>query len=111
MNFCEVTLQDLAFWLKEHGEKEFHARQIFEWVYQKRVLDFDKMSNLNKELRQKLSKAFHLPTLELVQTLESKDQETVKFLWKLSDGNLVESVLIYSGKAYRLRFFPSRLSG
>jgi 23S rRNA (adenine2503-C2)-methyltransferase len=98
MNFCELTLQDLAFWLKEQEEKEFHSRQIFEWVYQKGILDFDKMSNLSKQLRQKLIKAFRLPTLELVRTMESDDRETVKFLWKLQDGNLVESVLIYSGK-------------
>jgi 23S rRNA (adenine2503-C2)-methyltransferase len=100
MNFCELTLQELSHWLKEQDEKEFHALQIFEWVYQRGVLSWDKMSNLSKSLRQKLSQAFRLPTLELVRTIESEDQETVKFLWKLQDGQLIESVLIYSGSRH-----------
>lgn len=95
--FTELTLEDLSKWLKENDEKEFHARQIFEWVYQKGVVSWDQMSNLAKPLRVKLAASFSLPTLELDHVKESNDKETFKFLWKMSDGKLVESVLIYSG--------------
>jgi 23S rRNA (adenine2503-C2)-methyltransferase len=98
MNFCELTYVELAAWLKTQGEKEFHARQLFNWVYEKHVTDWEQMTNLSKELRQKLSKMLRLPLLELVRIQPSSDLETYKFLWKLSDGKLVESVLILSGE-------------
>ena len=97
MDFCELTLSDLTSLLKEMGEKEFHARQLVDWVYGKGVLDWESMTNLGKSLRQKLAKAFYLPTLQLVRIQDSDDCETYKFLWKLRDGSFVESVLICSG--------------
>lgn len=96
-NFCELNLDQLRNWLADNEEKEYHAQQIFEWIYHKGVVDWDKMSNLSKGLRVKLDSAFRLRSLELVQVKESQDKETYKFLWKLFDGNMVESVLIYSG--------------
>lgn len=95
-NFCDLNYLELVDWLKAHGEKEFHARQLFDWVYKKMVLDWDEMSNLSKSLRDKLKKGLRLPSLQLVSVMPSNDLETHKFLWKLSDGNLVESVLISS---------------
>jgi 23S rRNA (adenine2503-C2)-methyltransferase len=97
MDYADFDHQKLVEWLKEHGEKEFHAKQILNWIYQKGVLSWDKMSNLSQALREKLAKHIRLPVLELVRYTESSDQETVKFLWRLRDGNLVESVLILSG--------------
>lgn len=96
-NFCDLNYLELVEWLEAHGEKKFHARQLFDWVYQKLELDWNSMSNLSKELREKLKKGLRLPTLELVRVVPSADLETYKFLWKLGDGNLVESVLICSG--------------
>ena len=96
VNFFELTLLDLAAWLEQQNEKPFHARQIFDWVYGKGVFAFEEMSNLGKELRGKLAQAFRISTLELVKMTESSDHQTFKFLWKLHDGNLVESVLICS---------------
>jgi len=90
-NLTEAELSD---WLKEHREKPFHAKQIFEWLFQKKVESWDQMSNLSKELRQKLSQAFYLHSLKLKKVVDSSDGETTKFLWELIDGNLVESVLI-----------------
>lgn len=95
--FCDLTPEELANWLKEQGEKEFHARQVFDWVYGKGVLSWDQMTNLSRDLRQKLAQKIRLPMLELVRVQDSKDMETNKFLWKLRDGSLVESVLICSG--------------
>lgn len=96
-DFCELNLTDLTSLLKEHGEKEFHARQLIDWVYGKGILDINAMSNLSKELRQKLAAIIRLPVLQLVRVQDSDDLETYKFLWKLPDGKLVESVLICSG--------------
>ena len=64
----------------------------------KGVVSWDQMSNLSKDLRTKLAASFRFPTIELKHITESNDHETFKFLWKLHDGNLVESVLIYSGE-------------
>lgn len=96
-HFCAIGLEELKGWLEEQGEKPFHAKQIFEWVYGKSTLDWEAMSNLSEGLRLKLKKAFRLPTLELVRVQDSNDLETYKFLWKMIDGQLVESVLICSG--------------
>lgn len=97
IDFCDLTLTELAEWLKSQGEKEYHARQIFDWVYGKSILSWDQMTNLGKDLRQKLMQSIRFPVAELVRVQSSADQETVKFLWKLKDGSLVESVLISSG--------------
>lgn len=87
-------------WLKEleeivsgWGEKSFRAKQIAVWVYNKGVTDFDKMTNLSKTLREKLSETHTLSTLKLVTTQESQDG-SVKFLFALKDGQTIESVLI-----------------
>lgn len=98
MNFCELDLEQLEVWLESQGEKKFRAKQLFDWVYRKGITDWNLMTDLGKDLRQKLQAYLKLPTLEFVQVVPSEDQETYKFLWKLRDGNLVESVLICSGE-------------
>ncbi len=97
MDYADLNVKEWKEWLKAQGEKEFHARQILEWIYQKGVLSWQEMSNLSKELRDKLAAHFRLPVLELVRVTESTDLETFKFLWRLRDKQLVESVLICSG--------------
>lgn len=97
MDYADLNVKEWKEWLKSQGEKEFHARQILEWIYQKGVLSWQEMSNLSKELRDKLAAHFRLPALELVRVTESTDLETFKFLWRLRDKQLVESVLICSG--------------
>jgi len=96
-NFCELSLEELKQHLQDMQEHGFHAQQIFEWVYGRGVIDWDKMSNLSKDLRKKLTDKFRLGQLEFVKMTTSTDNETYKFLWKLSEGNFVESVLICSG--------------
>lgn len=93
---CSLRLEDLQAWAVANGEKAFRAAQIFDWLYVKGAKSFDEMTNLSKELRSKLAASFSLPVLELVRTVDSIDGETTKFLWKLADGQLVESVLIRS---------------
>lgn len=96
-DFCELTPLDLTALIVEQGGKEFQSRQLIDWVYQKQVMDWNAMTNLSKDLRQNLSKALKLKVLELVRVQDSDDGETYKFLWKMRDGSLVESVLICSG--------------
>jgi len=97
IDFYKVTPNELISWLKEQGEPSYRGKQIFDWVYQRNVSDWDSMNNLSHELRKKLKKAFRLGSLEQIRQSESDDQETTKFLWKLLDGTYVESVLIRSG--------------
>ncbi len=95
--FCELDPSELASWLIERNEKDFHAKQILDWVYKKGVVCWEEMSDLSKELRHKLKDEIHFSSVEQVRVVESQDRETVKFLWKMKDGSFVESVLIYSG--------------
>ncbi len=97
MELSSASKEDLKVWLKEKGYKPFIADQIFDWIYVKKEFDFSKMSNLKNDLREELEKAFQFPLIKFVKTEECKTGEVTKFLWKLGDGKLVESVLIRSG--------------
>jgi 23S rRNA (adenine2503-C2)-methyltransferase len=96
IGFADFEQEELAAWLVSQGEKPFHAKQILGWIYDKFVLNWDEMSNLSKELRAKLSAHIRASVLEKVKVTESDDRETFKFLWRLHDGQLIESVLICS---------------
>jgi 23S rRNA (adenine2503-C2)-methyltransferase len=89
-----ISESELIDWLKEQQKKPFHAKQIFEWLYQKKVTSWDQMTNLSKDLREKLSAEFCFNSLKLKKIVESEDGQTSKFLWQLADEMLVESVLI-----------------
>lgn len=97
LDFAELTYEDLSDIFKGLDEKEFRVAQICRWVYEKNIFSWDEMTDLSKDLRDKLSKTLRLSVLELVKVTPSDDGETYKFLWKLRDGNLLESVLICSG--------------
>jgi len=92
--FCSQTTQELEEWLLENGEKKFHARQIMTWVYTKGAESWEQMTDLSKILREKLAESFLFPSMTFVRCQDSNDKETFKFLWKMADGTLVESVLI-----------------
>lgn len=96
-HLCSFSLDDLKLWLEQNGEKGFRAAQIFEWLYVKDAPSFEAMTNLSKELRNRLSSLLQFPILKLLKTEESEDRETMKFLWELPDQKRVESVLILSG--------------
>lgn len=91
-----LSQQACADVLVKEGEKPFRAKQIFQWVYEKKECDWDKMTDLGAALREKLKGLFSLACLKERRALHSKDEETIKFLWELVDGKLVESVLILS---------------
>ncbi len=84
--------------LKKHLEAlrqpSYRVAQILQWVFQKKAASWEEMTDLPKNLRDQLSALFPLDTLQLVRTLDSDDGDTTKYLWKLPDEKLVESVLI-----------------
>jgi len=95
-NFHQFSLTEFTKWCEESGEKSFRAKQVWDWVYKKLVSDWDAMNNLGSSFKKILAEKFSLQSLELSGTEESKDGQTVKFLWELKDGRLVESVLIFA---------------
>ncbi len=88
-----LTREELINWMEEHGEKKFRANQIWDWLYTKRVQGFEEMTNLSKELMDKLSSNFVINPLTQRIVQESADG-TVKYLFELPDGMLIETVLM-----------------
>lgn len=94
INLKDLTYEELELLLADMGEKKFRAKQIYTWLY-KGVTSFDEMTNISKQLREKLSDVSYISEAKILQKLESKLDETKKFLFELSDGNVVESVVMY----------------
>lgn len=86
------TLTQLTDELTAMGEKAFRAKQMYEWMHVKLVRSFDEMTNLSKEIRERCKENYSFTTLHAIEVQESKLDGTKKFLFELSDGNLVESV-------------------
>ncbi len=91
------SLEDLQETLTEIGEKKFRASQIFNWMYNQHATEFDQMSNLSKNFRQKLKDNFKLITLKNVTVNLSKSTKTKKFLFETYDNRKIESVIIPDG--------------
>jgi len=88
-----LTLEELKKTVVEMQEARYRANQIFFWLYRRGARDFHEMDNIPVTLRDKLGESYYISTLELSQHLKSTDG-TEKFIFKLSDGNFIESVLI-----------------
>ena len=76
------------------GEKPFRAKQVYEWLHVKLAEDFDEMTNLSKELREKLKEEYVILPVKMLERQISQIDGTNKFLFQLYDGNVVESVLM-----------------
>lgn len=87
-----LTLEELTAQMAALGEKGFRAKQIYEWMHVKLAQSFEEMSNISKELRAGCAEHFHYTCLETVQVQESRIDGTRKYLFRLEDGNVVESV-------------------
>ena len=88
------TYDELTEEFKQLGEKTFRGKQVYDWMHKKLVTDFDDMTNLSKELRGKLKETYCLPGVKMIDSRTSKDGETTKFLFQLSDNRVIESVLM-----------------
>lgn len=82
------------------GEAKFRAKQIFQWLHQKQVSSFDEMTNISAKLRGQLSDEFYINSLNIVKKLVSHLDDTVKYLYELRDGELIESVLMHYHHGY-----------
>jgi len=89
----DLDLKELEEILTGWGERPFHARQIFAWVYKKGITDFDAMSDLSSDLRTRLKDNFYILSLKLIKRIKSYDG-TEKFLFALKDNNFIEAVII-----------------
>lgn len=94
-NFYGMSQDDLRAFLKGLGKEQFRAQQIFKWVYEQRVTDFEQMSNLSKAFREELKNKIDFSLPKVVSHLVSVDG-TQKFLFDVGDGNTVEAVVIPS---------------
>ena len=92
-NLKSMTLPEISAVLKELGQPAFRAKQLFSWLH-KGVRSFDEMTNLPQTLRETLAKEYPICPPEVVRKQESQKDGTIKYLWKLSDGNCVETVLM-----------------
>ena len=88
-----MTLAEMEAALTEIGEPSFRAKQVFTWLH-RGAASFDEMTNLSKSLRQKLDEIYYITVPVPVRRQESRQDGTRKYLWKLGDGNCVESVLM-----------------
>ncbi len=88
----DYKLDDLITYLEKLNAKPFVAKQLYDWIYKKRVFDFDQFTNIKLELREKLKEHFHIDMLVMRRKQES--HLTNKYLFELDDGNLIEAVLM-----------------
>ncbi len=88
-----MTLEEMTAALKAMGQPSFRGKQVFTWLH-KGVTSFDEMTNLPKDLRDKLKSVFTLTVPKVARKQMSKQDGTIKYLWELSDGNCIESVLM-----------------
>ena len=93
MNLRTLTLAELADLLKAMGQPAFRAKQVFTWLH-RGIRSFDEMTDLPKTLRTALTEKYPLYTPQAVRRQESARDGTIKYLWRLSDGNCVETVLM-----------------
>ena len=89
----DLTLEQLQQFLKDMGEKPFRAKQIFSWIY-KGAVSFDEMTDLSKDLREKLKERAEIGDLTILRVQRSKSDGTRKYLLGLKDGNTIETVFM-----------------
>jgi 23S rRNA (adenine2503-C2)-methyltransferase len=88
------TFEELKQEMEGIGEKAFRTKQIYEWLHVKLVDSFEEMTNLSKDLREKLNAQYRIPKVSMLERQISKQDGTNKFLFELEDGHVVESVLM-----------------
>ena len=93
MNLKSMTEPEIAAVLKALGQPAFRAGQVYSWLH-KGVRSYDEMTNLPKQLREALAREYPICPPRVVRKQESRRDGTIKYLWQLSDGNCVETVLM-----------------
>lgn len=93
MDILSLSYDELLKICLEMGEKKFRVEQLYQWLWQKGVRNFDDMLNLSKTFREQLKTAFYFQTVQVDSQLNSKDS-SIKVVFRLNDGNFIEGVLI-----------------
>ena len=93
MNIKSMTLPELTEAMKEMGQPAFRAKQVYTWLH-KGVRSYDEMQNIPKDLRASLAEKYPILIPKVVRKQESQKDGTIKYLWQLSDGNCIETVLM-----------------
>ena len=91
-NIYGLTLEDLENYFIEIGSKKFHADQLFSWLYEKRIKSYDEVTNIKKELLDRVSSDYSIDRLKIVSV--EKDKDVCKYLFELFDGEHIEAVLM-----------------
>ncbi len=99
INLMDLSIDEIEKHLVELNVEKYRALQIFQWLA-KGKKDFDEMTNLSKDLREKLREKFYIGKLETHKRLVSKTDGTVKYVFRLGDGNTIESVLMHYKHGY-----------
>ena len=89
----KLEKQEIAAWMHSAGQPSFRSGQVWEWLWKQSARDFESMSNLSKELREKLTAEFEIKPVEIAEMQISSDR-TIKNAFRLYDDNIVEGVLI-----------------
>ena len=92
-NIFNLPFENLENYLESINEKKYRATQLYDYLYKKRTYNLNSMTNISKELRDKISKEFDFSFIEIIK--KQVDTDVKKYLFKLKDGNLIESVLMY----------------
>lgn len=89
-----LDLEELTEYIEDLGEKKFRAKQIYKWLHQDFVTGFDEMTNIPKDLRNRLKEDAYIYVVKPVKVMVSEFDGTRKYLYELNDGNIIESVLM-----------------
>ena len=92
-NIYDLTLKELEDYFISIGDKKFRAVQVYDFLYKKRVKSFDEMNNIGNKIKERLKQDFDMFKIKLV--LKQSDKDVSKYLFELSDGGRIESVLMY----------------
>lgn len=94
LDIKSLTIDELKELVVKYGEKPFRAKQLYEWMHKKLASSYDEMTNLSKRFKDSISKEWPYLNLEVLEVQTSKIDGTQKYLFRLSDGNVIESVLM-----------------
>ena len=94
MNLKGLTLAELEDFAESTGEQRYRGKQLFEWLYRKRAASFGVMTSFSKSLREKFSNVASIDSITILKQQESQVDGTTKYLYELTDGSRIESVLI-----------------
>lgn len=92
-NIYDYSLKELEEYFTSIGDKKFRATQIYDFLYKKRIDDMDKFSNISKNIKEHMRDNFSFEKIEMI--LKQEDKDVSKYLFKLTDGQMIESVLMF----------------